>query len=56
MNLEGRQKIVSIAIVPHEEIDENAPLDDETDVVEGEENTSSSETIDTSLPSNEGEE
>ena len=56
MNLEGRQKIVSIAIVPHEEIDENAPLDDETDVVEGEENTSNSETIDTSLPSNEDEE
>ncbi len=31
MNLEGRQKIVSIAIVPHEEIDENAPLDEDVE-------------------------
>ena len=52
MNLEGRQKIVSIAIVPHEEIDENAPLDDE--VEEGVEQQDSS--VDTSLPNNEGEE
>ena len=53
MNLEGRQKIVSIAIVPHEEIDENAPLDDE--VEEGTEQVEDA-SVDTSLPSNEGEE
>ena len=53
MNLEGRQKIVSIAIVPHEEIDENAPIDEEENPVE-EANMDSS--VDTSLPSNEGEE
>ena len=52
MNLEGRQKIVSIAIVPHEEIDENAPEDEE---VEGEEMVQDA-TVDTALPSNEGEE
>lgn len=52
MNLEGRQKIVSIAIVPHEEIDENAPEDEE---VEGEEMAQDA-TVDTALPSNEGEE
>ena len=53
MNLEGRQKIVSIAIVPHEEIDENAPIDEEENPVE-EANMDAS--VDTSLPSNEGEE
>lgn len=53
MNLEGRQRIVSIAIVPHEEIDENAPADEEENPVE-EANMDAS--VDTSLPSNEGEE
>jgi len=53
MNLEGRQKIVSIAIVPHEEIDENAPIDEEENPAE-EANMDAS--VDTSLPSNEGEE
>ena len=53
MNLEGRQRIVSIAIVPHEEIDENAPVDEEENPVE-EANMDAS--VDTSLPSNEGEE
>ena len=53
MNLEGRQKIVSIAIVPHEEIDENAPVDEEENPTE-EANMDAS--VDTSLPSNEGEE
>ena len=53
MNLEGRQKIVSIAIVPHEEIDENAPLEDEK-IEQTSEVTE--EVRDTALPSNEGEE
>ena len=53
MNLEGRQKIVSIAIVPHEEIDENAPIDEEENPAE-EANMDAS--VDTSLPSDEGEE
>ena len=52
MNLEGRQKIVSIAIVPHEEIDENAPMEGEEEVV----SEAPSAENDTALPSNEGEE
>ena len=52
MNLEGRQKIVSIAIVPHEEIDESEPIEGEEVPNEGEENSSN----DTALPSNEGQE
>ena len=51
MNLEGRQKIVSIAIVPHEEISDE-PLEGEEELPE--ENMDSS--VDTALPSNEGEE
>ncbi len=53
MNLEGRQRIVSIAIVPHEEIDENAP---EEEFEEGVEQEGSDATVDTALPSNESEE
>ena len=52
MNLEGRQRIVSIAIVPHEEIDESEPIEGEEVPNEGEENSSN----DTALPSNEGQE
>ena len=52
MNLEGRQKIVSIAIVPHEEIDENA-IEEGDEAIE--ENVGDVST-DTSLPSNESEE
>ena len=49
MNLEGRQKIVSIAIVPHEEPgEENAEEEVDTEVVDA--------SNDTALPSNEGEE
>ena len=48
MNLEGRQKIVSIAIVPHEEPGEE---------VEGEEPVEVTEeaTVDTALPSSDEE-
>ncbi len=53
MNLEGRQRIVSIAIVPHEEIDENAPLEDEEFEAE---NNGGDATVDTSLPQNDSEE
>ncbi len=49
MNLEGRQKIVSIAIVPHEEPgEENAEEEVDTEVVDA--------SNDTALPSNGGEE
>ena len=52
MNLEGRQRIVSIAIVPHEEIDENAPEDEDFEEgVEGQEPE-----VDTALPQNSSEE
>ena len=51
MNLEGRQKIVSIAIVPHEEPEDDLPEEE----FEGEEMVSDA-SVDTSLPSNEGEE
>ena len=52
MNLEGRQRIVSIAIVPHEEIDENAPAEEEelTDPLDAD------IANDTSLPQNDSEE
>ena len=51
MNLEGRQRIVSIAIVPHEEIDENAPEEDFEEATEGQEPE-----VDTALPQNDSEE
>jgi hypothetical protein len=53
MNLEGRQKIVSIAIVPHEEIDDSLPED--YDEEQGEDNLGDA-SVDTSLPSNGDEE
>ena len=56
MNLEGRQKIVSIAIVPHEDPEEELP---EGEVVEeGAEEAPNSDdsSIDTSLPSNNDDE
>ena len=52
MNLEGRQKIVSIAIVPHEEIDESLPIEEESE----EANDMGDASVDTSLPNNESEE
>lgn len=52
MNLEGRQKIVSIAIVPHEEIDESLPEEEESE----ESNEMGDASVDTSLPNNESEE
>ncbi len=52
MNLEGRQRIVSIAIVPHEEIDENAPEEEDfEEATEGQEPE-----VDTALPQNDSEE
>ena len=52
MNLEGRQKIVSIAIVPHEEIDDSLPIEED-----GEESSEMGDaSVDTSLPNNESEE
>ena len=51
MNLEGRQRIVSIAIVPHEEIDENAPEEDFEEATEEQEPE-----VDTALPQNDSEE
>lgn len=48
MNLEGRQRIVSIAIVPHEEIDENA-VEEEGEVVE----ENSEQVVDIALPQSE---
>ena len=56
MNLEGRQKIVSIAIVPHEEIDENAPEEDLENVSEGTNEVTSEPEFDTALPQNDSEE
>ena len=53
MNLEGRQKIVSIAIVPHEEIDDSLPED--YDEEQGEDNLGDA-SVDTSLPSSGDEE
>ena len=47
MNLEGRQKIVSIAIVPHEEPSEEGEV--ETEEVESEAAPASEEFKDTSL-------
>ena len=52
MNLEGRQKIVSIAIVPHEEIDDSLPIEEESE----ESNEMGDASVDTSLPNNESEE
>ena len=52
MNLEGRQKIVSIAIVPHEEIDDSLPIEEESE----EANDMGDASVDTSLPNNESEE
>ena len=52
MNLEGRQKIVSIAIVPHEEIDDSLPEEEESE----ESNDMGDASVDTSLPNNESEE
>ena len=54
MNLEGRQRIVSIAIVPHEEPDEN--VEGEITEENNESNDLGDASVDTSLPSNEGEE
>ena len=51
MNLEGRQRIVSIAIVPHEEIDESLPEGEEVS-----EEEVGDVSVDTSLPNNESEE
>ena len=55
MNLEGRQKIVSIAIVPHEEVEEiNESTANENASVEVENQENSS--ADTSLPQDENNE
>jgi len=51
MNLEGRQKIVSIAIVPHEEISDEV-VDEENVEATGESSVESNPETDTSLPSN----
>jgi len=63
MNLEGRQRIVSIAIVPHEDPEEELP---EGEVVEGEENNAENPVVndvanedsdnDTALPQNDNDE
>ena len=50
MNLEGRQRIVSIAVVPHEDV-----VDDETEEANEEVETSGSAEVDTSLPHNDEE-
>ena len=52
MNLEGRQRIVSIAIVPHEEPEEESDLEE----APVEENEISSAEVDTSLPPQNDEE
>ncbi|MCR4911663.1 MAG: DNA gyrase subunit A [Bacilli bacterium] len=57
MNLEGRQRIVSIAIVPHEEPSEE--VEGEEGLEEGQqpaENTADDVSVDTSLPQNNDEE
>ena len=50
MNLEGRQRIVSIAVVPHEDV-----VDDEAEEVNEEVEASGSAEVDTSLPHNDEE-
>ena len=54
MNLEGRQKIVSIAIVPHEEISEEEV--NETEATEVVDNNAGDASVDTSLPPQNDEE
>ena len=50
MNLEGRQRIVSIAVVPHEDV-----VDDEAEEVNEEVEAGGSAEVDTSLPHNDEE-
>ena len=54
MNLEGRQRVVSVAIVPHEDQVDESEVEAEPEIVEDE--VSSSDTFaDTALPSNDEE-
>ena len=55
MNLEGRQRIVSIAIVPHEEPEEEGAVEGEELEAQVEENLEDS-LVDTSLPQNDSDE
>ena len=52
MNLEGRQKIVSIAIVPHEEPEEEIDENVDAENVENVEANNSEDVVDTALPQN----
>ena len=54
MNLEGRQRIVSIAIVPHEEPEEEGAVEGEELEAQVEENLEDS-SVDTSLPQNDSD-
>ena len=55
MNLEGRQRIVSIAIVPHEEPEEESAVEGEELESQVEENVGE-EMVDTALPQNDNDE